>query len=193
MQDRDTPGSWEVIAVIRDQVSGIMSTSSASFIVPAPLLSTAPVSNSFCHADEAVLFSCSAGAKQISVCASPDVLKKTGYIAYRLGRPKQQPEIDFHPPNQKTIDTFSYLSSGYAKGNTTLLQFAIGEFTYQVFSEQHVFDWSGAGVVVNKDKKRVAYLLCADKSVVNNLHRLEPLGLRGGESEDFFLEHGPAK
>jgi hypothetical protein len=76
----DPPGSWEILSIVRDQVSGLMSVSAASLQVPAPLLPVGGSGASHCHKDESVLFSCRTGAKQISVCSSPDFLRKTGYL-----------------------------------------------------------------------------------------------------------------
>jgi hypothetical protein len=188
----DPPGSWEILSIVRDQVSGLMSVSAASLQVPAPLLPVGGSGASHCHKDESVLFSCRTGAKQVSVCSSPDFLRKTGYLAYRFGRPGQRPEMDFQSPGTNPADVFSYFGSGYAKGTTALLQFSAGEFTYQVFSENHVFDWNGSGVVVNRGKERIAYSLCDDKSIVNNLDQLRHFGFSGGEFTD-FLDHEPAK
>ncbi|RJQ40198.1 MAG: hypothetical protein C4550_04015 [Nitrospiraceae bacterium] len=188
----EPPGSWEVVAVVRDQVSGLVSTNIASFAVPAPLLSAGHVGASHCHVDESVLFTCRSGPKQISVCASTDALRKTGYLAYRFGRPSQRPEIDFPSSGTNPATVFSYFASSYAKGGTELLQFSIGEFTYQVFSEHHAFDWNGSGVVVNRGKKRVAYFLCNEKSLINNLHQLKFMGLPNEEFTD-FVDHEPAK
>ncbi len=188
----DPPGSWEILSIVRDQVSGLMSVNAASLLVPAPLLPVGGSRASHCHNDESVLFSCRAGAKQISVCSSPDILRKTGYIAYRFGRPGQRLEMDFQPRGTNPTDVFSYFGDGYAKGSTALLQFSVGEFTYQVFSERHVFNWSGSGVVVNRGKERVAYSLCDEKSIVSNLDKLRHLGLHGREFT-VFLDHEPAK
>jgi len=186
------PGSWEILSIVRDQVSGLMSVSAASLLVPAPLLPVGGGGASHCHKDESVLFSCRSGAKQVSVCSSPDILRKTGYIAYRFGRPGQHPEMDFQSPRTNPAEIFSYFGDGYAKGTTALLQFSVGEFTYQVFSENHVFDWNGSGVVVNRGTERVAYSLCDDKSIVNNLDQLRHFGFSAGEIKH-FLDHEPAK
>jgi hypothetical protein len=188
----DPPGSWEVLAVVRDEVSGLMSVGSASFLIPAPLLPLAKNEASHCHKNESVLFSCRSGAKTISVCSSPDALRKTGYIAYRFGRIGQRPEMDFHPMEKDPATVFRFFVNGYAKGGTELLQFSVGEFTYQVFSEHHVFNWSGSGVVVTRGKERAAYFLCTEKSTVNNLYRLRNAGLPSGDFSD-FLAHEPAK
>jgi hypothetical protein len=188
----DPPGEWELVAVVRDEVSGLLSATTASFSVQPPLMPVTAVGASHCGANESVVFFCRSGTKVISVCASPNVLQRPGHLAYRFGRPGGPPEMDFPPKGTSPAAVFSYFASSYAKGGTELLQFSVGEFTYQVFSEHHAFNWSGSGVVVNRGPTRTAYFACQEDSIVNNLYELRHLGLPGSESTK-FLDHEPPK
>jgi hypothetical protein len=156
-------------------------------MVPAPLLPLAADGISLCHANESRLFSCSIGAKAVAVCASPDVLRGSGYLAYRFGHFDTRPEMEYSPRGSGAMSAFKFRSAGSAEYGVQLLQFSVGDFTYLVFSDHHDRKRGESGVAVNGKDQRIAYLPCNETSLVNNLDRLRNLGLPAGD----FISYTP--
>lgn len=106
-------------------------TSAAS---PAAAPAATPVNlikGSLCEAEEQVVWTCQAGARTISVCASATLNAKQGYAQYRIGRPgaleMEYPTTRIHPRGR-----FTYTL--YPQGNSTLA-FTNGAYNYSVFED----------------------------------------------------------
>jgi len=183
----ELPGTWEVFAIARDEVTGQTTTQSAQIVVQPMLLPVSKSSSAFCNATEVVLFLCRSRAKTISICADPDVLRGTGHLSYRFGVAGKPPELEYPLPNIAPKAAFRFYTSEYAKGNTQQLQFEYGGAVYTVFHEQHAFEWSGAGVQVTQGNRRIAYFPCDKELATPNLIQLQYLGLPKAE----FLEDEP--
>jgi hypothetical protein len=123
---------------------------------------------SHCTAGEQTLFACSTGSKVLSICASSEFTEISGYLQYRFG-PKGAPELSW-PPNadvsRKNIEIGQEWS---ARGIDSHIRFKKGSYHYIVFDGLGAGTESQSGVVVQKDGKKVATLLCKPGSVVNNL------------------------
>ncbi|MGH7429647.1 MAG: hypothetical protein ACREJ4_15010, partial [Candidatus Methylomirabilaceae bacterium] len=78
----------------------------------------------------------------------------------------------------KPADAFTFAYSTYAKGSSMQLTFNIENFTYTLYCENHAFDPSGSGVVIEKDGKYLSNLRCAESSIENNLYHLKDSGLK---------------
>lgn len=89
------------------------------------------IKGSLCEAEEQVAWTCQAGARTISVCASATLNPKQGYAQYRIGRPgaleMEYPTTRVHPRGR-----FTYTL--YPQGNSTLA-FTNGAYNYSVFED----------------------------------------------------------
>lgn len=89
------------------------------------------IKGSLCEAEEQVVWTCQAGARTISVCASATLNAKQGYAQYRIGRPgaleMEYPTTRVHPRGR-----FTYTL--YPQGNSTLA-FTNGAYKYSVFED----------------------------------------------------------
>jgi hypothetical protein len=136
----------------------------------------APAGHSLCAAGEKVVFSCSVpNGKVVSLCASPDLSRDTGYLQYRFGRDTDSVEMQFPHSTHRADGTFKYLQEYFAKGGTTALSFWVGPFRYSVFRTTSAFGFNGAGIIVSKERKRVAYMRCDDRTIVTDDDRLADL------------------
>lgn len=117
---------------------------------------------SHCSAGEQTLFNCSTGTKTVSVCATPKLSADAGSVQYRFG-PPGAPEL-VYPPT--TADWRKLTRSGvltFAGGGGAYLAFTNGPYRYVVYTALGK-DWGEkAGVVVEKNGKRVASLPCKGK------------------------------
>lgn len=98
----------------------------ASFLTNISVDADAEVA-SHCSDTEKVIWSCRAGAKLYSLCASSDLDRSGGYLQYRAGRPNAV-EMRFpaiaKPPGQAF--NFDLLAHG------TSLSFVNGQYTYEI-------------------------------------------------------------
>lgn len=111
-----------------------------------------------CHAGEATVFSCSVGAKVVSVCASSTLTEQTGTLAYRFG-PPGKPEIDWPPPAAWRASTGSgvWMFSG---GGGAWLAIHRDPFRYIVYTAIGRGWGTKDGVAVEKNGKTIANLPC---------------------------------
>lgn len=131
---------------------------------------------SLCTPAETTVFSCEVrNHKLVSLCASPDLSHDTGYLQYRFGHDAHSIEMEFPHSTSRQAATFKYLQEYFARGGTTALSFWVGPFRYSVFRTTSAFGFNGAGVIVSKGHRRVAYLRCDDKSIVTDDDRLAQL------------------
>ncbi len=127
------------------------------------LAASASAAPTHCSAQEANVFSCSTGKKIISVCASKDLSRSSGYLQYRFG-PKNAPEIEVpeaweHP--ESSVKSGNLMFSG---GGGAWLRFIKGEFAYVVYTATGKGWGAKEGVAVEKGDKRVANIKCKQPS-----------------------------
>jgi hypothetical protein len=148
----------------------------------------AATDGTLCLNTEVVMFSCIAGSKAISVCSSPDLSVTTGYMQYRRGALGKEPDLAYPKKGASPQRAFSYFYDGYAKGSTRQLSFTVRDFTYILFSERHVNEWSGSGVVVEKLGKRIATLRCDDKTIQGEFKKIESVELPAAQWRDLGVQ-----
>lgn len=87
-----------------------------------------------CTPEEKALFSCEAGTKQLSLCASVDVGSDSGYVQARFG---SKNHLDWaHPPQGfPSRDHFFYSSTAYSGGGEERLRFTVQGQQYILYSK----------------------------------------------------------
>lgn len=136
-----------------------------------------------CRDSEKTYFSCSSDIKVISVCLSERFDPDSGKLTYRFGRPDRI-ELEYSSSYNELNSKFNFGFFSYAKGSTSELSFKIGEYTYTVHRDSHVFRPNTAGVVVERDNKVAAYKKCDNPSFKNeyDLSDLNDIGFIVGSS-----------
>jgi hypothetical protein len=111
------------------------------------------IKGSLCEAEEQVVWTCQAGARTISICASTNLNPKEGYAQYRIGRPgaleMEYPTTRVHPRGR-----FTYTL--YPQGNSTL-GFSNGAYKYSVFEDLRS---SEDGVYVERGDDLISNIRC---------------------------------
>lgn len=111
------------------------------------------IKGSLCETDEQVVWTCQAGARTISVCASADLNPKEGYAQYRIGRPgaleMEYPTTRVHPRGR-----FTYTL--YPQGNSTL-SFTNGAYKYSLFEDLRSTE---DGVYVERGDDLISNIRC---------------------------------
>jgi hypothetical protein len=137
-----------------------------------PSAAFASTARTQCSAGETVVFSCSTGTTRIlSLCASQDVGKDTGYLQYRFGTADKL-ELVYPEKPQPPKALFTPGTLSFSGGGGTYLQFKKGAYTYTVFSAIGNFAPSGGkatavGVSVKNGDKEVANIPCRKDSSLN--------------------------
>lgn len=129
-----------------------------SFILSLlPPLAVADVP-SHCTPQEKVLFSCVAGKKIVSLCASPALTPKTGTVQYRFG-PPGRPErlLPTAPAHPRAIMKGGTLM--FSGGGAAYLRIPAGAFSYVLYAGAGK-GWKKTGVAVEKDSKLEVNLSC---------------------------------
>ena len=107
-------------------------------------------------------FSCRTEHKTVSVCASPDLSAAASFVQYRFGRPGA-PEL-VYPRTEggwRQVTHSGILT--FAGGGGAYLSFTNGPYRYVVYTAIGRGWGQKAGVVVEKNGKRVASLPCKGK------------------------------
>lgn len=111
-----------------------------------------------CPAPQRAVFACSTGAKQVSVCASPDLDTTAGTLQYRYGRPERLelalPEAGSDWRAATRAGTLMFSGGGGAH-----VAFERAPYRYTVYSAAGR-GWAQSGVVVEKAGRRIASLRC---------------------------------
>lgn len=125
-----------------------------------------------CKAEEQLVFGCSLGEKQVSVCASPNLTLDTGYVQYRFGIADQLEQVYPRPP-MPPEDRFFLSTVPYAGGGASALRFRIDDSDYFVFEqtirthfapgEPHDTEFRAGLTVRNRDGTS-STLLCEDNN-----------------------------
>lgn len=135
----------------------------AAVIVAVLPLHVPAVEAGNCELPQRSLFSCSTGTKTISVCGSRDLTASSGLLQYRFGRPAAV-ELSYPPAGadwRKIARGGTLMFSG---GGGAFLAFTNAPYRYIVYSATGRGWGSKAGVVVEKDGKQIASLVCKGKA-----------------------------
>lgn len=98
-----------------------------------------------CNSDEKIAFPCwVSGSKMVSLCASPDLSKTTGYLQYRFGN-SASIELDYPQRQVSPASAFKYLQYYFPKGGTTAMSFTLSAYRYSLFRTTSAFGYNGAG------------------------------------------------
>lgn len=149
---------------------------SADDVQEAPKSDLPEAPKDLCNPGETVVFSCSVqDQKIVSLCASPDLSRDTGYMQYRYGRDSSRIELTYPRRMDRGDATFKYMQEYAARGGTSALSFRIGRYRYSVFSTTSAFGFNGAGVIIDRGPRRIEYLRCDDKTIVTQADRFYQL------------------
>lgn len=102
------------------------------------------------------------GTKAVSVCGSPDLTADSGFLQYRFGRLAAL-ELSYPPAGtdwRKVTHGGTLMFSG---GGGAFLAFTNAPFRYVVYSATGRGWGSKAGVVVEKNGRKIASLACKGK------------------------------
>lgn len=109
------------------------------------------------------MFSCGAGKKVISVCASKDIAPDHGYLQYRYGTPgkiEMTVPADKSAPAAKTVIAGSLMFSG---GGGDYLRFKAGDYEYIVYTAIGRGWGEKDGVAIEHNGKRRGHVSCTDE------------------------------
>lgn len=123
---------------------------------------------SLCETREQTVWTCRAGARTISICASPDLNETEGYAQYRIGRPGAL-ELEYPAGRVHPRGRFTYTL--YPQGNQSL-DFRNGGYDYRVFEDLRSPE---DGVYVERDGQTISEITC------NGGEGFEPLRTALGE------------
>lgn len=138
-------------------------------IVLAASFAAAQDKPSHCADNEKTIFTCATGAKKVlSVCASKDFSEKAGYLQYRFG-PKGAPELAWPPITDASRNNIEVGQARAAREIISHIRFKKGSYHYIVFDAFGAEIENRKGVLVQKDGKKIAVLLCKSGTVSNNL------------------------
>ncbi len=155
----------------------LLAGSATARVTPAPA--------NLCTAGERVAFTCRAGAKVISFCASGDVLH------YRFGKPGKA-ELSYPAGNAPARSVFRFSSAAYSGGGEARVRFTNGGYEYLVYTALIAGDWNADGtrdheeldgVLVRKGGRKVANIRCTS-ALENDLYPLGDMLTR----EDFDID-----
>jgi len=128
-----------------------------------------------CQSQEQLIFNCKVGRKFISICASKQLMKNSGYMQYRFGE-KDRIELAYPKAHDHPRGRFHLSSIGYGGGGEAHLRFINEEFEYTVFDSLKKGNQNAdgdrvnileAGLVVKKRGKIVSKLLCQDDASIH--------------------------
>jgi hypothetical protein len=132
-----------------------------------PAAATAKVPKSWCTAQETNVFTCRAGKKTVSVCASPDASANTGALHYRFGQLTVGLPPEMTLPDKATPPRLSATgeTATYAGGGGSWLRFKKGAHAYVVYTGIGRWGPKGElralqGVAVEHKGKLIANLPC---------------------------------
>lgn len=123
---------------------------------------------SLCETRERTVWTCRAGARTISICASQDLNETEGYAQYRIGRPGAL-ELEYPAGRVHPRGRFTYTL--YPQGNQSL-DFRNGGYDYRVFEDLRSPE---DGVYVERDGRTISEIAC------NGGEGFEPLRTALGE------------
>jgi hypothetical protein len=132
----------------------------AAFILTSNSLAAAQTQ---CAPAEHIIFSCSIGAKIVSVCAADKLTTNTGALSYRFG-PPGKPEITW-PPASTWRDATRSGTWMFSGGGGAWLAFHREAFRYIVYTAIGKGWGSKAGLAVEQNGKLLANMSCRGEPV----------------------------
>ena len=126
-----------------------------------------------CRSREQILFSCKMSKKKIlSLCASNDLSRDTGYLQYRFGKAGK---IELEYPNELKNSQKAFQFSRYTRPGTTYLRlkFTNQRTTYSIFSESTDDGGDGKPVETSGILVSTSRLECKGKPFRKGLASLE--------------------
>jgi hypothetical protein len=145
-----------------------------------------------CNSDERIVFSCSAGSRIASICASSDLSKTQGSIQYRFGRPGR---LELVYPEAATApgEAFQAGMLMFSGGGGAWLRFRRGLVDYTIFSATGKWGPGGAsrdvaGVAVRNQGKNLAGVACGKGLPEGDFGPdfFDQIGLKISEDSDEF-------
>lgn len=129
------------------------------FLLALPLITATgfvwSANGTLCETEEKIVWSCHAGKKTYSVCASPNLSRNVGYMQYRVGNEKKL-EFIFPEKREHPLARFKF-EMGPHGGS---LVFKNSGFDYAI--AQDARGWPL--IFVDKDGKQLASLQCRDST-----------------------------
>jgi len=125
-------------------------------------LSASAAPPTLCLANEVNVFSCGAGKKVISVCASKDAAADRGYLQYRFGTPKS---VELAVPAGKSTPPAKSALAGnlvFSGGGGAYLRFRNGDYEYIVYTAIGKGWGAKDGVAIEQNGKRRGHVACTD-------------------------------
>jgi len=112
-----------------------------------------------CRPDEQIILSCGvARQKIVSVCATKQVSKTSGYFQYRFGKPGKV-ELQYPADLKNSVEKFRFSSAAHSGGGRYHLRFTNDGYEYIVYDTETRGDGQ-AGVFARKDGKIASHLRC---------------------------------
>jgi len=141
-----------------------------------------------CSEGEVVVFNCSAGKKLISVCASRDISRTSGYLQYRFGTlAKTELSVPANTtPAPGTVVPGDLMFSG---GGGTYLRFKTADISYTVYTAVSGSWGDKDGVAIDRAGKRISHLSCTDAPTIDKFNSgfFEKAGLTSEGYGEFDL------
>ena len=144
-------------SVPRFSVRGVAGAIMAVLALPA-----LAAEGAHCVSPERAVFSCTTGAKTISVCRSQDLSANSGELQYRFGRPGAV-ELSYPPAGPVWRKHTRRGTLTFSGGGGAFLAFANPPYRYIVYTAVGQGWGSKAGVVVEKNGRRIASFPCSGK------------------------------
>jgi hypothetical protein len=133
-----------------------------SFCTVSPSIYAA---QTLCLTTEDNIFSCSAGKKVISVCASKDLAADHGYLQYRFGLPNK---VELTIPADRSVSPANSAVSRtlvFSGGGGAYLRFKAGGYDYVVYTAIGRGWGVKDGVAIEKNGKPRTHVSCKDVPV----------------------------
>ncbi len=128
-------------------------------------LSVSAAPPTLCSIAEINVFSCGAGKKVISVCASKDVAADRGYLQYRFGATQK---VELTVPATKSVPPAKSAIAGnlsFSGGGGAYLRFPAGDYEYIVYTAIGKGWGEKDGVAIEQKRKRRGHVSCTDEPV----------------------------
>lgn len=153
-------------------------------VLALPATALASSARTHCEAGETIVFSCSTGTRILSLCASPDVSKTSGYLQYRYGVADKL-ELVFPEKLQPPGKLFTPGTLAFSGGGGAYLQFKKGAYTYTVFSA--IGNWAASG---GKATAEGIAVKSGDNEIANFPCRKDANYVEGELGPDYFEKAG---
>jgi hypothetical protein len=119
-----------------------------------------------CQPKEIIAFSCSTVSNNIvSLCASPDISKKAGYMQLRVGKNINTLEIEYPKRHSHPSLSFKQSVQRAQSGTASAISFKINANRYTLFLTKTQWEPEIAGVVLDNGKKLVSFDQCLNETV----------------------------